>query len=273
MTKQNPTDFEVRAEAVDPSRSFLVQAPAGSGKTELLTDRILALLALVQQPEEIVAITFTRAAAAEMHARVIEKLQAALGPEPEEAYKKQSWQLARQAMANNDQQGWDLLNHPVRLSIRTIDSLCAHLVKAMPWMSGLGGVPQVSEQSDELYAQAAQAIIEKADDNESVAYLIKHLGVDIAKAEKLLVEMLGKRDQWLPLLLKPVDDLPGFLQKSLDDTITEYLERLNKQLPLGWQDDLAPLAVYANANLQAENKNHLMCLRTCRAGKNWQICY
>ena len=71
MSESKPSDFQVRLDAVDPSRSFLVQAPAGSGKTELLTDRILALLALVQKPEEIVAITFTRAAAAEMHARVI----------------------------------------------------------------------------------------------------------------------------------------------------------------------------------------------------------
>ena len=261
MSMSNPTDYQVRAAAVDASRSFLVQAPAGSGKTELLTDRILALLALVQKPEEIVAITFTRAAAAEMHARVIEKLQSALEKEPTEAYRKQSWHLAKLAMANNEKQGWDLLAHPARLSIRTIDSFCSHLVRAMPFVSGLGGVPEVTEQAQGLYLLAAQATIAKADSNESVAYLIKHLGVNIAKLEELLVEMLGVRDQWLPLLGKAVH-MQDQLQTYLESTIIEYLEHLKAQMPYGWED-LAPCAVYANENLQAEyNKSTLEALET-----------
>src|SRR5688572_25907205 len=51
-------DDEARREAVDPGRSFIIQAPAGSGKTSLLTLRYLRLLATVSCPEEIVAITF-----------------------------------------------------------------------------------------------------------------------------------------------------------------------------------------------------------------------
>ena len=81
-TRTPAHDHAARAEALDPSRSFLVQAPAGSGKTELLTDRILALLATVNRPEEIVAITFTRKAASEMHARVLSKLRRGRDPCP-----------------------------------------------------------------------------------------------------------------------------------------------------------------------------------------------
>src|SRR3984957_11996711 len=72
-----PPDQAERSRALDPARSFLVQAPAGSGKTYLLTQRFLRLLAQAEKPDEIVAITFTNAAAEEMRNRVLEALEKA----------------------------------------------------------------------------------------------------------------------------------------------------------------------------------------------------
>src|SRR5690606_3102142 len=145
--------------------------------------RILALLATVNRPEEIVAITFTRKAASEMHARVLSKLKAGIQPPPQEEHKKNSWLLAQQAMQRNDELGWNLLEYPARLSIRTIDAFCSYLVRGMPWLSGLGGMPAVADDAQEHYQAAARMTLAMIDDVDAVASLVSHLDVDTRAAE------------------------------------------------------------------------------------------
>ncbi|CAM5436520.1 UvrD-helicase domain-containing protein [Eoetvoesiella caeni] len=248
MTSKQPDDIAVRLAALDPRKSFLIQAPAGSGKTELLTDRVLALLATVNRPEEIVAITFTRKAASEMHARVLSKLKAGTLAPPQEEHKKNSWLLAQQAMRRNDELGWNLLEYPARLSIRTIDAFCSYLVRGMPWLSGLGGMPAVADNAQEHYLAAARATLAMIDDVEAVASLVSHMDVDTRAAEELLADMLASRDQWLPLLADSGD--VEQLQNNLEQAIEEDLATVARAMPLGWAQSLAPSVTLAAAALQ-----------------------
>ena len=127
MQPGQPPDADERARALDTGRSFLVQAPAGAGKTELLVRRYLRLLAQATEPEEILAVTFTRKAAAEMHRRIAGALAA---PEDGQAtganrVAPELRQMVAAVRARDAVRGWNLARHPARLRISTIDALTA----------------------------------------------------------------------------------------------------------------------------------------------------
>src|SRR3990172_11006018 len=196
-------DLEERNRALDPSRSVIVQAPAGSGKTELLIQRYLALLATVDAPEEIVAVTFTRKAAGEMRHRVLAALAATARPEtpPAGAHEARTIELARAARARDGERGWQLARNPTRLRVQTIDALCASLTRQMPLLSRFGAAPEIVERAEHLYREAARAAIALVESQQDVATsverLLAHLDNDVGRLEGLLADMLARRDHWV----------------------------------------------------------------------------
>ena len=195
-------DLEQRALALDLSRTFIVRAPAGSGKTDLLTRRFLKLLAVVDEPEEILAITFTRAATAEMRSRVLEHLEeAARSPEPAPD-EDERVTLARAALRNSDAHGWRILEQPQRLNIETIDSLCLRIAHGQPLLSRMGGRLSPVERADLMYAQAARHTLGQlgggdAALDEAIAHLLAMRDNNLPDCEKLIAGMLAQRDQWI----------------------------------------------------------------------------
>lgn len=182
--------------------SFIVEAPAGAGKTELLTQRYLRLLAAVEHPEEVLALTFTNKAATEMRDRILRSLEtAASGVLPAEPHKQLTFRLAGQALARDAERAWGLLDHPGRLRITTLDALCASLARQMPYLSRFGSQPGVAEDAEPHYATAARRTLEMVEtggaDADVVAGALAFMDNNAGRLESLLVAMLGKRDQWL----------------------------------------------------------------------------
>lgn len=259
MKKTVLTDATQREQGRDPTRSLIVQAPAGSGKTELLTQRYLALLAKVHEPEEIIAITFTRKAAGEMRARLLNALRKGHQQEaPAAEHERVAWHLARQALQRDQERNWQLEHNPARLRIQTIDSLCAGLTRQMPLLASFGAQPALIEDATALYRQAARHTLDElesgADWSPAVEALLSHLDNDMAKVEAMLMDMLARRDQWLRHIVNSETQQRDVLELGLQNLIRDALEALPPKIPSFWQERWLALARFAAANLKAEEK-------------------
>jgi len=259
-------DQVARARALDPSTSFIVQAPAGSGKTGLLTQRFLVLLAGVEAPEEIVAMTFTRKAAGEMRQRIVQALQGAKNdPAPAQDHARHTWELARRVLARDQAQGWHLLDNPSRLHIQTIDSLCTALARQMPILSRFGSVPDITEDAGPLYLEAARNTIAELESSavwsDAIAHLARHLDGRLDKLQGLISAMLARRDHWLRHIA--IRDHRVLKRENLEAAmarlVTEALRELAKQVPGVAGSELIELARFAANNLQATDSPIAMC--------------
>ena len=268
MTQHNTIqDEDQRTKALSPSHSFIVQAPAGSGKTELLTQRVLVLLGHVKTPEEILAVTFTKKSAAEMKARILSALKnAANNQEPASAHAKKTWHLARRVLQHDSQLKWNLLANPNRLRIQTIDSLNASLTRQLPILSHFGAAPDITDDPYPLYHQAAAEFLSHLEENldwsDAIADLLIHLDNNVMDVESLLVNLLAKRDQWLPYIMLQSGDprLRKKLESHLASVMTDLLASLKTSFPSHLTDELLFLARYAAHNLLHENTSSPICL-------------
>ena len=257
-------DHAQRLQALDPHASFIVQAPAGSGKTELLIQRYLVLLARVEYPEAIVAITFTRKAAAEMRHRIIRALQRVADTPPTAPHERHTWDLARQALAHNDERKWHLIENPLRLRVQTIDSLSSLLVRRMPWVSRMGALLKPEEDARHLHRKAARRTLELLFDDrapanvlEAIVVLLEHLDNHMGKVEGLLGAMLDSRDQWMRHVDgrgKELATTRQALESALSHIVERELGRMVAEFPEGHAEEVAELARFAAKNLRDKGK-------------------
>ena len=262
-------DENIRRQALEPDQSFIVQAPAGSGKTELLIQRYLKLLGLANFPEEILAMTFTRKAAAEMKERILSALTIAQTQQcPEESHHKITWNLAQKVLEQNRLREWKLIDNPARLRIVTIDSFCSSLTRRMPLLSRMGTNLNIQENAKNLYRETARIILSLTESEtnpygELVRNILRHIDNSKEDFIKRIVQLLEKRDQWMISFFDPHENLERHplnenyrqkLEQTMANLIQSRMGELKGLFTPELQQKILRLANYSGRNI--DNPSH-----------------
>ncbi|MDH5322891.1 MAG: UvrD-helicase domain-containing protein [Gammaproteobacteria bacterium] len=255
-------DQKARNTALDVSRSFIVQAPAGAGKTELLIQRYLRLLACVDHPEEVLAITFTRKASAEMQYRVLQALKSARsGDRPVATHQQTTLEAATAVLKRDREMAWELVSNPGRMRIQTLDSLNAAISAMQPMSAGSGATHNAILADAEmaaLYKSAAvltlDQLVESGELREATEQVLLHVDNNTSLYVSYVARMLATRDQWLPFIgsgLVAADaqaELRARFENNIGGAVTAHLDRIRHNVPAELLPDLLELARYAAGN-------------------------
>ena len=263
------SDRRSRSTALDVERSFIVQAPAGSGKTELLIQRYLKLLAIVSHPEEIIAITFTRKAATEMRLRVLAALKHAQGEiSSDKAHQCLTIDIAQVVLNRDRELDWKLAEFPHRMRIQTLDGLSAGIARSMPLSSTLGGAPIILADTEMqmIYRTAATATFDWLTTSNSMRTAVEQVLVHLDNNTGIYIEyvarMLESRDQWLTFIASGASGKENMevvrekLEQRITNLIRERLKWVRKLIPSDLIDQLLRLTAYAAKNIRKNDPNH-----------------
>ena len=259
-----PSDDKTRKKVVGIDASYIVQAPAGSGKTSLLVDRFINLLSKVNEPEEILAITFTRKAAREMKFRIMRELGSKHWPKEPESLKSST----RAALERSSKRGWDIHLNPQRLRIQTIDGFAYWLVKRLPYESELSMEYETIDSGTQLYDDAANATVEQAlfdsEEGDDVADFLSFQDNNFNRVVRMLAEMLAKREHWIDIVAGVQNELlladsRNDALNNLDDNRKKYIEEIRAGAWLiiadAFSAEISELCSFASNQLDVEFHN------------------
>ena len=172
--------FVRQVQASDPMATTWLSANAGSGKTRVLTDRVARLLLGGVQPQHILCLTYTKAAATEMQNRLFRRL-GEWAMKPDGDLRKALADLGDEgrhapgALARARQLFARAIETPGGLRIQTIHSFCATLLRRFPLEAGVS--PQFTELDDRAGRLLRAALVE-----EMAAVHAPHIIADVARA-------------------------------------------------------------------------------------------
>ncbi len=221
-------DSEKRKKALDPGGSFHLTAPAGSGKTFLLVARFLRLLGLVDHPRQILALTFTNKAAAEMRERVRNWLNRAKGGSaPQNESDAEMLGYASKALAAHGDLEELLLAGEI-LQICTFHSFCYALASQAPFEAEIApGSTLIDENEQEFFLRET---IDEA------LHQIGSRGEDDPARRAFMNRLLYLNNSWTALasemreLVKRRETIHDLVQVLSRDRASGYLEARVREL-------------------------------------------
>ncbi len=186
------------------------------------------------------------------------------------AFERTTRELAEAVLRRDEAQGWRLLESPRRLRVRSIDSVCAEIARSLPVLSGSGGGLAPVEDAAPLYREAARRTLMQLGGNDAVlnaslTKLLLHRDGSLGDCERLIAEMLERREQWaefvplrgeelteehLDILVRPK------LERALEIAICSGLARLEQAMPAAILRDLVTIAQSISEDL-APKQAHL----------------
>ena len=159
-------DADARAYAVDPRHNVVLEASAGTGKTSVLVARYVNLLKAGVDPANILAITFTRKAAAEMRERILRELRRAA------------------EQSELDRARWlDLRDRLGDIAISTIDAFCLSLLREFPLEADIDPAFELADETEvpRLIAtsldRTMRILVAIAREDRDVALVLAQLGI------------------------------------------------------------------------------------------------
>lgn len=226
----NLTDKNERLSALDTSLSHHVEAPAGSGKTLLLSMRFLKLLGEVNNPGEIIALTFTEKAAGEMRDRILRVLNMARDNEtPETSLDDTLTKLAGNALVRHEH----LVSADI-LNIMTFHGFCLYMARRAPLEAGIAPDCEIMDEGiqsilmdevlqrvrNRLFSSPVGEIKRIALENRLLYHNNNWDGISDE-----LKEVIRTRDQFQDLIVEVHSHGIAFLPSILSKRLQIYMDR------------------------------------------------
>ncbi len=219
MTQMNDATKR-QVQAARPNVSTWLSANAGSGKTRVLTDRVARLLLQGVSPENILCLTYTKAAATEMQNRLFERL-GSWAMQPDDALRRALDEMGVDDVIDDHalRQARTLfakaIETPGGLKIQTIHSFCGAVLRQFPREAGVS--PQFLAIDERVIKQLCHEILETlASEGDDLGVISDMTGLTSDRDLPRVVQaILAKRD----ILAQPRDPRDIFQHFGLDDVV------------------------------------------------------